>query len=141
MKLPFGWKVIATSAALSFGLAVPMLAQTDNGATAGESMNAAGESMENAGSDAANAAKHAYHGTATAVRDTKITAKVKTALHEDSATEHSDIHVSTSAGLVTLKGEVDSPDAAARAEQVAHNTEGVKDVNNQLKVSGATMPD
>jgi osmotically-inducible protein OsmY len=141
MKLAIGWNVIAASAALSFGLAVPVLAQSDNGATAGQSMNAAGESMENAGSDSVNAAKHAYKGTVTAIRDTKITAKVKTALHEDNATDHSEIHVSTSAGIVTLKGEVDSPDVAARAEQVAHNTEGVREVNNKLKVSSATMPD
>jgi hyperosmotically inducible periplasmic protein len=141
MKLSFEWKVLVPSAVLSFGLALPVLAQSDNGATAGQSMNAAGESVEQAGSDTAKAAEQTYDGTATAVRDTKITLKVKTALHADSATEHSEIHVSTSAGIVTLKGEVNSTDVAARAEQLALNTEGVKEVNNQLKVPGATMPD
>jgi hyperosmotically inducible protein len=141
MKLSFGGKVLVASAALGFGLAVSALAQSDGGATAGQSMNAAGESMEQAGSDTAKAAKQAYHGTATAVRDTKITAKVKTALLEDKATSHADIHVSTSAGVVTLRGEVASADAAARAEQLAQNTEGVKQVTNKLQVSASTMAD
>jgi osmotically-inducible protein OsmY len=141
MKVSFGGKVLVASAALGFGLAVSALAQSDSGATAGQSMNAAGESMEHAGSDTAKAAEQAYHGTATAVRDTKITAKVKAALHDDSAIGHADIHVSTSAGVVTLKGKVASSDAAARAEQLAQNTEGVKEVHNKLQVSAATMAD
>ena len=138
MKEPFAWKVLVPSAVLSLGLAVPVLAQSDNGATAGQSMNAAGDSMEQAASDTAKAAEHAYHGTATAIRDTKITAKVKAALHEDGATQHSDIHVSTSAGIVTLTGQAASTDAAARAEQLAQQTEGVRVVDNKLMVSGDT---
>jgi len=141
MKRSFAWKVLVPTAALGLGLAVPVLAQSDNGATAGQSMNAAGESMERAGSDTATAAEQAYQGTATAVRDTKITAKVKTELLDDRATSHADIHVRTSAGVVTLEGDVASTDTAARAEQLAQNTEGVKEVNNKLKVSAATMAD
>ena len=141
MKLSLGLKVLVPSVALSLGLAVPTLAQSDRGVTAGESMHAAGESMEKAGSDTAEGAEQAYHGAATAVLDSKITLKVKAALHEDSATQHSDIHVSTSAGIVTLKGQVDSIDVATHAGELAINTEGVKDVNNQLQVSGTTMSD
>jgi osmotically-inducible protein OsmY len=104
-------------------------------------MNAAGQSMKQAGSDTAGAAQDAYHGAVTAIRDTEITAKVKTALHEDHATEHSDIQVSTSAGIVTLRGSVARPDVAMRAVRVAEAAKGVKQVNNELKVSGATMMD
>jgi osmotically-inducible protein OsmY len=135
MKRSFGWKVFVPSVILSMGLIVPVLAQSDNGATAGQSMNAAGESMEQAGSKTANAARDAYHGTATALRDTKITTKIKTALLNDNATRHADIHVSTSAGVVTLKGAVASTDVAARAQQLAANTEGVKEVNNKLALA------
>jgi hyperosmotically inducible periplasmic protein len=139
MTVSFRWKVATISVALSFGLAIPALAQSND--SAAQSMKAAGDSIQNVGSDTTKAAEHAYHDAATVVRDTKITAKVKTALREDSATEHSDIHVSTSAGLVTLEGEVDSPTVGVRAEQVARNTEDVKEVNNQLKVSGAEISD
>jgi osmotically-inducible protein OsmY len=41
----------------------------------------------------------------------------------------------TVAGVVTLSGHVPSPDAAARAEQLARQTEGVREVNNKLRVS------
>jgi len=98
-------------------------------------MHQAGEAAEQAGSDTLNAAKHLGKGTATAMRDTKITAKVKVALHEDKVTEDSDIHVDTVAGVVTLSGHVPSPDAAVRAEQLARQTEGVREVNNKLRVS------
>ena len=105
-------------------------------------MNAAGQSMKQAGSDTAGAAGDAYHGVVTAIRDTDITAKVKTALHEDRATEHSDIHVTTSAGIVTLRGSVATSGVAVRAVQVAEAAKGVKQVNNELKVSdAATMAD
>jgi len=98
-------------------------------------MNAAGESIEHAGADNADAAKHTYHGTATALRDTKITAKVKTALREDDATEHSEIHVRTAAGVVTLRGQVASDAVAAHAGEVTQSTEGVREVNNRLRVA------
>src|SRR5437870_9675986 len=141
MNRALRWKIVAPAAVLSLGLAAPVCAQSDNGKTAGESMHSAGESLEQAGSDTGHAAVHAYHSTATAMRDSKITLKVKAALHQDKLTRHSDIHVSTSAGVVKLTGEVASNNAAARAEDVAKGTEGVKDVDNQLKVSSAAASD
>jgi BON domain len=139
---PFPCKVLVPSVVLTLGLVLTASAQSDNGATASDSMNAAGQSMKHAGSDTAGAAEDTYHGAVTAVRDTEITAKVKTALHEDRATEHSDIHVSTSASIVTLRGSVATPDVAMRAVQVAEAAKGVKKVNNELKVSdAATMAD
>ena len=141
MKLPFPCKALVPSVMLTLGLAVPAIAQSDNGATASESMNAAGQSMKQAGSNTAGAAEDVYHGAMTAVGDTEITAKVKHALHEDRATEHSDIHVSTSAGIVTLKGSVATADVSMRALEIAQAAEGVKQVNNQLQISGATMAD
>jgi hyperosmotically inducible periplasmic protein len=142
MKLPFPCRVLVPSVILTLGLGLTASAQSDNGATATDSMNAAGQSMKNAGSDTAGAAENTYHGVVTAVRDTEITAKVKHALHDDRATEHSDIHVSTSAGIVTLRGSVATPDVAMRAVQVAEAAKGVKQVNSELKVSdAATMAD
>ena len=137
MKRNSGMKKMILSAAV-FGLmmAAPAFAQDNPGSpSASQSMRQAGEAAEQAGSDTLNAVKHVGKGTATALRDTKITTKVKVALHEDKVTEDSDIHVDTVAGVVTLSGHVPSPDAAARAEQLARQTEGVREVNNKLRVS------
>jgi len=109
--------------ALVIGLAaVPAFAQS------------AGESMHEAGHSAENAVSHAYHGTATAVSDSALTAKVKTALHEDKITTGAGIHVTTVAGVVTLRGKVASSEIANHASEVAQNTNGVKSVKNKLKV-------
>jgi len=109
--------------------------------SASESMHQAGESVEQAGSDTLDAAKHAAKRTATAMRDTKITAKVKVALHEAGITEDSQIHVSTRAGIVKLRGRVPSSDTAMRAEQLAKQTEGVRGVTNDLRVAGEAKSD
>src|ERR1700674_3066900 len=108
MKRNSGMTKMFLSAAV-FGLAVaaPAFAQeTSSSPPASQSMHGAGEAAEQAGSDTLNAAKHLGEGTATAMRDTKINAKVKVALHEDKVTEDSDIHVDTVAGVVTLSGHV-----------------------------------
>lgn len=129
-------KMILSAAVLGLAMTVPAFAQENPGSpSASQSMHQAGEAAEQAGSDTLNAAKHLGKGTATAIRDTKITAKVKVALHEDKVTEDSDIHVDTVAGVVTLSGHVPSPDAAVRAERVARQIEGVREVNNKLRVS------
>ena len=129
-------KMILSAAVLGLAMAVPAFAQENPGSpSASQSMHQAREAAAQAGSDALNAAKHLGKGTATAMRDTKITAKVKVALHEDKVTEDSDIHVDTVAGVVTLSGHVPSSDAAVRAEQLARQTEGVREVNNKLRVS------
>ena len=135
MKLTFAYKVLVPSAILSLGLVLPGFAHADNGATASEQMNIARQSMKQAGSDTGAAAEDIYHGTVIAVHDTAITAKVKAGLHGDSATENSEIQVATAAGIVTLRGKVLSAHVANRAEEIAQNTEGVKKVKNELKVS------
>src|ERR1700688_2701425 len=68
--------------------------------------------------DAPQAAKK----TVTALSDLKTTTKVKAALLGDELTVHSDIHVSTTAGVVTLSGNVLSPYVAARAVPLAAHT-------------------
>jgi len=93
----------------------------------------ASESMHEAGSSAENAVSHAYKGTKTAVEDSALTAKVKTALHDDKITSGLDIHVTTVASVVTLKGAVPSADVSAHAEKVAQDTTGVTRVKNKLK--------
>ena len=94
----------------------------------------ASESMHEAGESAESAVSHAYHGTKTATIDTTLTAKVKTALHDDKATHGADIHVTTVASVVTLRGRVATADVSSRAEEIATHTTGVKAVKNELKV-------
>ena len=93
----------------------------------------ASEQMGEAGHSAENALKHAYHGTATAVDDSALTGKVKAELHEDKVTTGANIHVTTVAGVVTLRGAVSGAEVSSRAEEDARNTKGVKEVRNKLK--------
>jgi hyperosmotically inducible protein len=88
-----------------------------------------------------NAAKHATKGTARAMRVTKITAKVKGALHGARISEKSKILVTTTAGVVVLSWRVPSAATAARAEQLAKQTEGVRSVTNDLRVGGPVQSD
>jgi osmotically-inducible protein OsmY len=116
-------------------------ASEDANAPAGQQMRAAGQEMKGAGSDTAAAAKDTFHGTERAVKDTTITAEVKTALKSDAQVGSSEIHVKTAGGVVTLKGNVPSPDVAARAAEIAQQKEGVKSVDNRLMVANSARSD
>ena len=115
-------KTVVPAAVLAVAFTVPVFAQS-----AGESMHEAGQHIKNAGK-----------GTATAVHDTSITAKVKESLHKDEATKGQDIHVTTTAGVVTLKGSVPSQAFASAPRSSTEGTKGVKSVNNELAVSGSS---
>jgi len=128
------------SAIFSFGIAVPALAQSDTSA-ASTSMHSAGQSIKNAGSDTWAATKDTYYAAKTALRDTEITAKIKTAFHRDSITHPYDIDVTTTAGVVTLEGKIPSHDVAVRAKQLAMETEGVRRVRDRMVIiSAASSP-
>lgn len=125
------FKVIPSILTLGVVLATATVwAQESAGPTASQSMKQAGEDTE-------GALKNAYKGAKTAFDDTKITSKVKVALHDDQTTKSSDIDVHTSAGVVTLTGRVPSDLVAHRAEQLAENTEGVRRVESELQVATA----
>jgi osmotically-inducible protein OsmY len=125
-----------TIPAILFGmvLSVPSFAQDE---PASQEMHQAGQKMEQAGTDTADAAKDAYHGTKRAVKDTTITAEVKTKLASDKNVKASAIHVDTVAGVVTLNGRVNSQEMAQHAAQLAEQAKGVKSVNNQLMVASS----
>lgn len=65
------------------------------------------------------------------ISDSWITTKVKSTLMYSSNVSGSDIDVSTSAGVVTLKGKVDSGAERALAIELADNVRGVKSVQAQ----------
>jgi osmotically-inducible protein OsmY len=143
MDLKYSFRLIVPAVLFGMVLSVPAFAQDNPApassnpeAPASQQMRAAGRNMEGAGSDTVAAATDAYHGTKRAVKDTTITAEVKAALEKDKLPA-SDIHVRTRAGVVTLNGNVPSPDMAAQAAQVAQQTNGVKSVNNRLMVANS----
>ncbi len=69
--------------------------------------------------------------------DATLTAMVKSKLLWNSNTEGLDINVTTTQGVVTLKGHAASDEAKKLAAQLATNTKGVKKVDNQLMVSAS----
>ncbi len=131
MRNAFGLKIVIPALVLGMAAAAPAFAQDAPG-SASQSMSQAGTSASDSASDAGHAVKQVYEGTATAVSDTVITAKVKSNLHGNKVTEAGDIHVDTVAGIVTLTGTVPSDRASATAEQVTSQTDGVKGVKNEL---------
>ncbi len=138
--MKYSFKVIVPAILFGMVLSVPAFAE-DNNAPAGQQMNQAGDKVEQVGSDTAGAAKDAYHGTVRVIEDTTITAEVKTALAQAKDVSSSGIHVTTTAGVVTLKGNVSSPEMAERAGKVAGQSNGVVRVRNRLMVATSANTD
>ena len=65
------------------------------------------------------------------VSDATILTKLKAKLIADGITG---TNIDVEKGQVVLKGQVDDAKKKAKAEDIAKNTAGVKDVKNQLKV-------
>src|ERR1041384_4442823 len=95
-------------------------------ATGGSARSGGGGGGESAGANAGRV-----------VDDSVITGKVKAALVADPTTKAHQITVETFKGVVQLSGFVDSREARSRAEQVAQQVEGVKDVKNDLELRSA----
>lgn len=71
-----------------------------------------------------------------AVKDTVITAKVKSKLAAEREGYTKSVSVkTTSAGVVTLSGSVLTKEEADKAEAIAKDTEGVTSVVNNIKIT------
>jgi len=66
--------------------------------------------------------------------DAMVTARVKKAIYNEPSLKVTDISVSTEDAVVALNGAVKTRAERARAAEVARKVEGVKRVNNLLKV-------
>jgi hyperosmotically inducible protein len=77
-------------------------------------------------------------GIGAAISDTAITGKVKAKLMGDDGLKSSKIHVTTTNGIVTLKGSAASSDAKSLAEERAKAVEGVKGVDYELKTANSS---
>jgi BON domain len=113
---------------LGIGLAIPAFAQDTVPAST---------SMDRAGDNTQEAVKNTYDGSVTAVNDTRITTEVKTELAMANDLRSGQIHVTTTAGVVTLDGVVHDSEVVARANAIARNADGVRGVTNDLRVSSS----
>ena len=69
-----------------------------------------------------------------------ITAKIQAKYFMDGDVKGRDIDVDTVNGIVTLKGAVESDTERRQAEAIARNTDGVREVQNQLTMAPAAEP-
>ena len=74
------------------------------------------------------------------LEDAWIHTKIVAKLIGDTQTPERSINVDVVNNEVTLRGTVDTPQAKSEAERVAKETDGVKKVTNQLKVSPGAKP-
>jgi hyperosmotically inducible periplasmic protein len=99
--------------------------------------SAAREEMQATETNAKNgavgqSAKHLYRASRDEVDDAAMTTEIKSALLSDKATRTFGIHVKSNQGLITLTGQVNSPQVAARAQSLAAKVSGVQSVKNEL---------
>jgi osmotically-inducible protein OsmY len=66
--------------------------------------------------------------------DSVITTKVKTAIIAEKGIDSTAVSVETNKGRVLLSGYVKSPDQRQRAEGLARQVGGVRDVDNRIEV-------
>lgn len=79
-------------------------------------------------------AQEAGKALADATADARITAAIKSKLVAEPGLSALSISVDTTAGVVTLSGAVDSPEAISRAMLLAMEVEGVQEVVSTLQV-------
>jgi hyperosmotically inducible protein len=68
------------------------------------------------------------------IDDASTTGRVKSALRGDSMYKYPDVDVSTFKGTVQLSGFVDNRDQKSRADTLAKNTPGAREVVNNITV-------
>lgn len=117
---------IAAATVAAAGCASQNVNETANTA-ARQASNAAGTIANKTGEVAQNLNKSA----GPAVSDATVTAKVKAKLLADGVTGTT---VDTTDGVVTLAGSVSGDEQKAKAERDARETDGVKNVKNELIV-------
>lgn len=75
-----------------------------------------------------------------AINDQALTTAVQSKLYADSTVRQGNIAVAVKDGVVTLSGEAPNSDVELAAVKVANGTEGVRNVQDQIKVTAAAVP-
>ena len=86
----------------------------------------------------ASAVALAFVASACAETDAGVTTKVKAQLAADEMVKAYKVNVDTREHVVTLTGEVENLAAKEQAVRIARNTEGVRDVVDDLKIVGTS---
>lgn len=76
--------------------------------------------------------------TGEVIDDAAVTTRVKTALIRDDQVDANDVEVETYKGTVQLSGFVEDREDIDRAEELASNVDGVREVRNDLRYRGDT---
>ncbi len=137
------WKLIGISMLLVAGLAAcdkPGPAENagrkidETADAAGEKMGKAADKVEAAVDRATEKMGEKSDKAGVVLDDTEITAKVKSAIYSEPGLKTLKISVDTVKGVVTLTGSVESQSNFDRVKTLAEAVEGVKEVENYLKV-------
>ena len=126
---PKALSIFAGAALLGLWMTAPVVVHGQESA-AREEMQATGSNAKNG--ELGQSAKHLYRASRDEAGDAAMTTKIKTALLSDKATRTFSIHVKSNQGLITLTGQVDSPQTAARAQDITSKVSGVQSVKNEL---------
>jgi len=94
-----------------------------------------GQQMKQGAEQMGQGVKHAASNAGQAISDSAITTKIKSKLAANQGLSSFDIHVETTNGIVTLSGTVDMTSKRDLAGRIANETDGVKGVTNDIKVS------
>ena len=121
--------IFAGAALLGLGMTAPVVVHAQESA-AHEEMQATGSNAKNG--ELGQSAKHLYRASRDETGDAAMTTKIKSALLHDKETRTFGIHVKSNQGLITLTGQVDSPQTAARAQDITSKMSGVQTVKKQL---------
>src|SRR3954469_3444038 len=69
--------------------------------------------------------------------DQSLVTEIQAKLYGDNTTRQANVKVDAKDGVVTLSGDVPSPDVELQAMKIANGTAGVRSVNDQMKINGA----
>lgn len=105
-------------------------------AAAGLAVTACSDNSQSPSGQISKGAREMGQGITAAANDVAITTQVKAKMAANTGLNSFKIHVSTTNGVVTLTGTVDSAATRNIAGQVAAQVRGVKSVNNELKIKG-----
>ncbi len=77
-------------------------------------------------------------GQKPAVNDKSLITDIQSKLYADNTTRQANVNVAAKDGVVTLSGDVPSSDVELQAMKIANGTAGVRSVDDQMKVNGAS---
>jgi hyperosmotically inducible protein len=104
---------------------------------AGKKIDKAVEKMEEKSQDAGKAIEDKAEKAGVYIDDSAITAQIKAEILSDPLLKVAQINVTTTNGMVSLSGVVDTQQSMDRALEIARSVKHVKSVESRLVVSGA----